>query len=133
MLGNSLIGLAVLVIALWHFGIWGLLALLWLPWAWWVARQHAARAGYSINARLVTVRAGWWSRHWRFAEIDKIHALQLRRSPLDHCFGMASVWIDIAGQDAMTPALRIRHLPLVDAQALFKQLEREVARRPLRW
>jgi len=126
-------GLVLLAVATWLAGAWGLLALLWLPWAWLVARRHAARAGYAIDDACITVREGWWSRHWRFAELDKIQVLQLRRSPLDRRMGMASIWLDTAGAGAMAPALRIRHLPLEEARTLFARIEREVARRPLRW
>ena len=81
----------------------------------------------------MAVREGWWSRHWRFAEIDKLQALQLRQSPLDRCMGMASLWLDTAGAGATTPALRLRHLPQAQARALHAGLGSEVARRRLRW
>ena len=81
----------------------------------------------------MAVREGWWSRHWRFAEIDKLQALQLRQSPLDRRFGMASVWLDTAGAGGLAPPLRIRYLPLDEAQALHRDLGRDVARRRLRW
>jgi putative membrane protein len=116
----------------WNFGAWGLLGLLWLPWAAFVARRHARRAGYAVDARLVAVRRGWWSRQWRFAEVDKLQALELRRSPLDRGFGMASLWLDTAGAGGAGP-LRIRYLPLAEARALHARLAREVAERPLRW
>lgn len=133
LLGDLVFGVAVVAVATWHFGSWGLLALLWLPWAWLVARRHAARAGYAIDGKLVAVREGWWSRRWRFAELDKVQALELRRSPLDRRFGMASVWVDTAGAGAMSGALRIRHLPLDEARRLHARIAGEVARRPLRW
>ncbi|HVI60451.1 MAG TPA: PH domain-containing protein [Luteimonas sp.] len=116
----------------WRFGGWGLCGLAWLPWAVFVARRHAGRAGYAVDARLVGVRGGWWSRRWRFAEIDKLQALELRRSPLDRRFGMASLWLDTAGAGG-SGSLRISFLPLAEAQALRARLAREVARRPLRW
>src|SRR5690606_3304124 len=114
----------------WRFGAWGLAGLLWLPWAIFVARQHARRAGYAVEGPLVGARSGWWSRHWRFAELDKLQALELRRSPLDRRLGMATLWLDTAG--ASTP-LRLRHLPLAQARALHERLGGEVARRPLCW
>lgn len=117
----------------WRFGAWGLLGLLWLPWAAYAARQHAQRAGYAVNGELIAVREGWWSRHWRFAEIDKLQALRVTRSPLDRRFGMASVHLDTAGAGALAPPLRIRYLPEAEATALYARLAREVARRPLRW
>ncbi|TWI01686.1 putative membrane protein [Luteimonas cucumeris] len=117
----------------WRFGHWGLLGLLWLPWAALAARQHARRAGYAIDGQLVAVREGWWSRHWRFAELDKLQALRLTRSPLDRRFGMATVHLDTAGASALSPPLRIRFLADREAEALYQRLAREVARRPLRW
>lgn len=125
--------LLITAIASWHFGAWGLLGLLWIPWAAFAARQHAHRAGYALDDMLVMVREGWWSRHWRFAELDKLQALQLRRSPVDRRTGMASLWLDTAGSGAMTPPLRIRHLPEAEARALYARLSREVASRRLRW
>lgn len=116
----------------WRFGAWGVLGLAWLPWAVFVARQHARRAGYACDAALVAVRAGWWSRHWRFAELDKLQALQLRQSPLDRAFGMASLWLDTAGAGALAPPLCLRYLPQAEARALHVRLARDIARRPLR-
>ncbi|TKR30437.1 hypothetical protein FCE95_09950 [Luteimonas gilva] len=117
----------------WKFGAWGALGLLWLPWAAFAARQHARRAGYAIDERLVAVREGWWSRHWRFAELDKLQALKLTRSPLDRRFGMATLHLDTAGAGALAPPLRVRYLPDAEAEALYRRLAREIARRPLRW
>jgi putative membrane protein len=117
----------------WRFGPWGLLALVWIPWAGYAARQHASRAGYALNDALIAIREGWWSRHWRFAEIDKLQALQLRQSPLDRRCGMASVWLDTAGAGTLILPLRIRLLPETEARALYETLSRIVAARPLRW
>ncbi|MGV8940536.1 MAG: PH domain-containing protein [Lysobacter sp.] len=114
-----------------RFGGWGALALLWLPWAALKARAQARRAAYAVGAELMAVREGWWSRHWRFAEIDKLQALQLTRSPLDQRCGTATLWLDTAG--ARSPPLRIRFLPEAEAQAIYRTLSRELGRRPLRW
>lgn len=125
------VGLAALLT--WRLDAWALLLLLWLPWSAFRARRHAARVGYACNAQLVAVREGWWSRHWRFAEIDKLQALQLTRNPVDRRCGTATVWLDTAGAGALTPPLRIRFLPEADARALYRTLARELAGRPLRW
>jgi putative membrane protein len=117
----------------WRFGAGGLLALLWLPWAAFVARQHARRAGYACDGMLVAWREGWWSRHWRFAELDKLQALQLTQSPLDRGMGMATLWLDTAGAGALSPPLRLRYLPEGRARALHAQLGHDIARRKLRW
>lgn len=133
LLGHAVSAAALAAALAWHVGAWGLLGLLWLPCGWLLARRHARFAGYHVDARLVTVREGWWSRHWRFAELDKLQSLQLRQSPLDRRFGMATLWLDTAGAGAMAPPLRIRYLPVDEARALHARLGREVARRPLRW
>jgi len=117
----------------WRFGAWGLLTLLWLPWSAYQAREQIRRAGYALNAELIAVREGWWSRHWRFAELDKLHALQLTRNPIDRRCGTATLWMDTAGAGAMTPPLRIRFLPEEQAQALYAALSRTLVQRPLRW
>jgi putative membrane protein len=117
----------------WRFGNWGLLALSWLPWALFSARQQARRSGYALDTVLVAVRGGWWSRHWRFAELDKLQALQLTQSPFDRRYGMATLWLDTAGAGALSPPLRIRYIAERDARALFEQLGAQVAKRRLRW
>lgn len=117
----------------WRFGVWGLLGLLWLPWSAFVARQHARRAGWSFDGELVAVREGWWSRHWRWVEVDKLQALRLSRGPLDRRFGMATLWLDTAGAHPMEAPLRIRFLPVAQAEALLARLQRAIAAEPLRW
>jgi putative membrane protein len=123
--------LATAILA-WRFGAWSLLALLWIPWSWHAARQHARRAGYALNARLVAVRGGWFQRFWRFAEIDKLQALRLSQSPFDRRHGMATLWLDTAGAGAMAPPLRIRFIDAARARALHAQLSATLARRALK-
>ncbi len=125
--------LIVTALLTWRFGGWGALALLWLPWSALAAWRRAARAGYALGRELVAVRGGWIARHWRFAEIDKLQALQLTRSPLDRRFGTATLWLDTAGAGAMSPPLRIRFLPEAEARELYEVLSRTLARRPLLW
>lgn len=116
-----------------RFGAIGLLMLAWLPWAAFKARRRAARAAYALGDEVFAVREGWWNRHWRFAELDKLQALQLTRSPIDRRCGTATLWLDTAGAGAMAPPLRVRFLPEAEALALYARLARELARRPLRW
>lgn len=127
--------LAVLVAAAacWRFGAAGLLVLFWVAWAVFAARQHARRAGYALDDCIVAVRAGWWSRYWRFAELEKIQALRLERSPLDRLFGMATLWLDTAGARPTGSMLCLRFLPEAEARAVHDRLAAELARMPLRW
>ena len=82
---------------------------------------------------MVVIRGGWWSRWWRFAEIDKLQALRLSRSPLDRRFGTASLWLDTAGAANFVAPLQIRFLPEAEARALYQQLGTAIARHKLKW
>lgn len=118
---------------LWWQGAWGWLGLLWWLWAGFVAYQHARRAGFSLDEQLLSVREGWLSRHWRFAEIDKLQALHLSQGPLDRLFGTATIWLDTAGAQPLSAPLRIPLLPEQQAQTLLTNLHAQIATRPLRW
>ncbi len=126
---------AVLVVALSAYfrEWWALLPLLWLPWSACSAYQQARRAAYAVDDRMVALRGGWSSRYWRFAEIDKLQALRISRSPLDRRFGTSSLWLDTAGANGLAPPLQIHYLPEADAQALYLRLGQALARRKLRW
>lgn len=116
-----------------RFGPWGLLSLALLPAQLWRARQLARACGWACNDRLVAWRSGWWSKRWNFAEIGKIQALRLARSPLDKGTGMASLLLDTAGASPFGAPLHLRHLPLAVAEALHARLGTQVARTGLRW
>jgi putative membrane protein len=96
------------------------------------AHRQVSRIGYNIDAQRVAIRGGWWNRWWRVAELDKLQALRLDRSPLDRRFGTATLTLDTAGAGG-APALQLRFLEEAQARALMAQLEREMARRKLRW
>ncbi|GAB2627033.1 PH domain-containing protein [Lysobacter erysipheiresistens] len=125
--------LAATAVLTWNGGSWGPLVLAWLPWSAYKARRRTARAAWALGDEVVAVREGWLRRHWRFAEIDKLQALQLSRNPIDRRCGTATVWLDTAGAGTMAPPLRVRFLPLAEAEALYARLSQELARRPLRW
>ena len=125
--------LLALVLFAWSQNAWALLPLLWLPWSAFAAHQHARRAGYTVDENIVAIRGGWWSRWWRFAELDKLQALRLSRSPLDRRFGTASLWLDTAGAGNFVAPLQIKLLAEADARALYQQLGAAIARRKLKW
>ena len=126
------IALAIAATGFWR-NAWGLLPLLWLPWGAYSAWRQARRLGYATDDRIVAVRGGWWSRWWRFAEIDKLQALRLSRSPLDRRCGTATLWLDTAGAGGLETPLRIRFLPEAEARELLANLGAQLARRKLRW
>ncbi len=125
--------LPIAAMASWHLGPWAWLLLAWWPWALFSAYRQVARMGWSVEGERIVVRGGWWDRWWRMAELDKLQALGLSRSPLDRLCGTASVWLDTAGAQASAPALRLRLLPVAQAQALYDQLGERLARRRMRW
>lgn len=126
--------LACLVAALWPVvGAPGALVLLWLPWSAFKAHRQVRRMAWSVDARLVTVRGGWWTRWWRFAEIDKLQALRLSQSPLDRRCGTATLLLDTAGAFGDGPRLKLRLVPFAQARALHDQLSATLAQRRLRW
>ena len=125
--------LAIASATAWRVGPWGLLVLAWLPWSAFVAWQHARRLAWAMSEDLVAVRGGWWSRHWRFAEIDKLQVLKLSRNGVDRRLGTASLSFDTSGAGALAPPLRIRFLPIAMARELNDRLAATLATRPLRW
>src|SRR5690606_21891651 len=110
----------------------GLSPPLWLPWSASKAHRQVSRMRYSVDAQRVAVRGGWWNRWWRIAELDKLQALRLDRSPLDRAFGTATLTLDTAGAFG-APPLQLRFLDEQRARELMEQLGREMARRKLRW
>ncbi|KRG40940.1 hypothetical protein ARC78_12270 [Stenotrophomonas pictorum JCM 9942] len=129
----ALLPVAILTAVLTHeTGAPGLLPLLWLPWSALKAHRQVSRMGYSIDAQRVAVRGGWWNRWWRIAELDKLQALRLDRSPLDRAFGTATLTLDTAGAFG-APPLQLRLLEETRARELLDQLGAELARRKLRW
>ena len=132
-LGDVLWVLPVTAVLVWRFGAWGALLLLWLPWAAVLAWKAATKAGWSLDGRLVAIRRGWWSRQWRFAEVDKLQALRVSCSPLDRLFGMRGLLLDTAGANPMSPTMQIAYLTPQAAEHLQHALSKRLARSALRW
>lgn len=132
-LGDVLWVLPVTAALFWRFGAWGALLLLWLPWSALLAWKAATNAGWSLDGRLVAIRRGWWSRQWRFAEVEKLQALQVSRSPLDRLFGMRGMTLDTAGANAISPTMQIAYLTPEAAEKLQAVLSKRLARSALRW
>jgi putative membrane protein len=129
-----LVAAALIGVLAYHFGALGAaLGALWLPWSAWLAWHDARHAGWAFDGATVAVRRGWWSRTWRMAEVGKLQALRVTRSPMDRWCGTATLLLDTAGGSAIGDPLQLRFLPLADAERLMALLSADVARRPLRW
>ena len=48
--------------------------------------------------------------------LDKLQALRLLRSPLDHACGTASLWLDTAGASGVAAPLAMRFVPEAEAR-----------------
>jgi putative membrane protein len=103
-------------------GLPGLWALGLLPFVYLRARVWARYSGWALDGGLVAFRQGWLDRHWRFAEVRKLHAIEVKQSPFDRRHGMASLHLDTAGASPMAPALAIPYLAAEDAVALATRL-----------
>ncbi len=103
-------------------GLPGLWLLLLLPLVVLRARIWARYSAWSLEGGVISVRQGWLDRHWRFAEVRKLHALELRQSPFDRRHGMASLHLDSLGAHPMAPPLRIPYLPVAEAVRLAAAL-----------
>ena len=130
--------LITLVVAAQGWWFWGwdrlaLLVLLLLPF--WAARAVvlARRARYAVTDEVVATRWGWLEVTWRFAEIGKLQAVQLTRSPFDRRHGMATLWLDTAGASQIEGGLRIPYLPEAEARRIKAELEKRLAHSRLRW
>ena len=119
---------AIVAAACWRFGAIGLLASVLVPLQLWRAHRIAGACGYADNGRMVAWRTGWLAKTWNFAEIGKLQASRLSRSPLDRRFGMASLLLDTAGASPFGAPLHLRQLPLEVAEALSARLVAQLAR-----
>lgn len=130
--------LITLVVAAQGWWFWGwdrlaLLVLLLVPF--WAARAVvlARRARFAVTDDVVATRWGWLEVTWRFAEIGKLQAVQLTRSPFDRRHGMATLWLDTAGASQIEGGLRIPYLPEAEARRIKAELEKRLAGSRLRW
>jgi putative membrane protein len=113
-------------------GASALLLLLALPLLFVRAKSWARRSAYCADGALLAFRGGWLDKHWRFAECDKLQAVEWLQSPLDRRFGMATLRFDTAGASPMAPALRLPYLPETEARAIYRRLCTRLREAPIR-
>lgn len=125
--------LAATSLLTWHYGLAALWALAALPLLVLRAQVLARRAGYAVTDSTVAFRQGWLNRHWRFAEIGKLQAVEFRQTPFDRRHRMASLWFDTAGASPMEPGLHARFLPEDEARRLAREVSARIAGSRLNW
>jgi putative membrane protein len=121
LLPSLLVTIASVVLAFWRTP-WALLALGLVPCFLWSARNWARYSAWSVRDGLVVFRGGWLRKHWRFAEVRKLQALDWRQSPFDRRWGMATLHFDTAGANGMDPPLAIPYLPVDIARQIYDDL-----------
>lgn len=115
--------LAVATLAFgWKTGSWILPATVLLAFSAFVAWKRARYAGYAFDGEVIAVRDGYWFRRWRVAQLDRLQALQLSRSPMDRLCGTSTLQLDIPSNQILAPTLSIRFLPESDASWLFHRI-----------
>lgn len=114
----------------WLNGTVGLATLALLPVLALRAVVWARHAGYSEEGGLIAVREGWLDKRWRFVEVRRIQSLVLAQSPLDRRHGMATLLMDTVGASPFDPPVRVRYLPLAEAEALRARLAAAMDARP---
>lgn len=110
----------------WYDGGMGLILLSVIPVLFVRSRAIAHFAGYSRTERAIAVRHGWLSRSWQLAEVRKLQALRVTQSPFDRRLNMATLWLDTAGVSSNDGVLRIRFLPMAEAERLYSELARRI-------
>ena len=90
--------------------------------AWRGARGWAAFAAYACNDDYIAFRAGWLTRQWTVARIDKGQTLSVSQNPFDRRRAMATVSFDTAGATLGSFPLSIPYLPIDEARALAERL-----------
>ncbi|MFT3808162.1 PH domain-containing protein [Arenimonas sp.] len=103
-------------------GPWALLVLALLPLLLLRAKLWAKHSAYSVGNGLIAFRSGWLDRNWRFAEIDKLQAVEWMQSPFDRRHGMASLRFDTIGANPFSPALRLPYLPEAQAREIYRRI-----------
>ncbi|MEO5738126.1 MAG: PH domain-containing protein [Variovorax sp.] len=93
-----------------------------LPVLAWSARHWVRHSAWSVSQGMVAFRGGWLGKHWRFAEVRKLQALELRQSPIDRRLRTASLHFDTVGAGSMEPPLAIPYLPLDTARRIYDEL-----------
>lgn len=116
------------------FGIWGLLiAAMLLPLVFLHAVLRFRSLGYVLTSTAILFRDGWWVIRRNAVRYSKIQSLNLRQSPFDRRYRMASVTVDTAGPFGEQLRIQIPYLPLREAKGIMKRLKNEVAVSEFKW
>ncbi|MEM8931553.1 MAG: PH domain-containing protein [Acidobacteriota bacterium] len=114
-------------------GVWGLSALVLLPYVWIRSVRRIRRAGWAITDKMVLYRSGIWGRSTSAVPLSKVQTVLITQTPFDRRWGMATVHVDTAGARLGSHRVEIPYLDMINAHALARHLASEAARRSFRW
>jgi putative membrane protein len=123
---------AGVVIALWAYKAWSLqwaamIALVTaslMAWTLYSNRRDAKASGFALTDRHLVIREGWFSQVTYIIERAEIQELQLKQSPFDRGYPMASIATELRAGSMVTAMPTIRYLPAGTACALMRVLQR---------
>lgn len=117
---------------------------IWLAWYWAAAatvvfcawgvigaRQYVRNLGWARTAQAVYFRSGWLWKAVTIVPVPKVQAVELRESPFDRRWQMASVAVDSAGAGAH--AIDVPYLPRAVAEQLRIAVAAQAAATRYRW
>lgn len=107
--------------------------LLLLPLVYFVSRANYRSLGYALGANHLRTRRGWLARATHIVPLDKIQAVEIRRSPFERRLGLATLSVDTAGQAYTGGGPQINNLPLPVARALAEVLAHRAAATRYQW
>jgi putative membrane protein len=105
----------------------GVLAVL----SWFAARGQARAYAYAFAPDHLAFRTGWLWKHTSTARYEKLQVVQIRRTPFDRRWRMASLAADTAGGGSHR--IQIPYLSEDTARALFDRLRETAGRTRFRW
>jgi putative membrane protein len=107
--------------------------LLLLPLIYFISRANYRSLGYALSEHHLRTRRGWLGRATHIVPLNKIQAVEIRQSPFERRWGLATLSVDTAGQAYTGGGPQINNLPLPVARALAEVLAHRAAATRYRW
>lgn len=117
----------------WSGSWWAWLPLVLVPMAYWLFGLSYRQLGYALSNAYLRTRRGWLGRSTHIVPIHKIQAIEVRQSPFDRWWGMATLIVDTAGQAFTGGGPQINKLPIFEARELATTLAQRAAITAYKW
>lgn len=117
----------------WSGSWWALLPLVLVPLAYWLFGFSYRQLGYALSNAYLRTRRGWLGRSTHIVPIHKIQAIEVRQTPFDRWWGMATLTVDTAGQAFTGGGPQINNLPVLEARELAAVLAQRASVTRYKW